>query len=122
MEKGDTLWEISQRYYGNPELYPVFLECNKIRNPRALPIGKVIIIPDRSELEAIAAENDENERLKKIRKIQMKNALSEQISDEKPDTEKRPPGKPIKAEDAVLKSILGKELRSIKSESSIKKN
>ncbi len=57
-KSGDTLWDLAARHYGDPTLYPVLLEVNGIDNPRAIPNGKVIIIPDKSDMKKIAAESD----------------------------------------------------------------
>lgn len=58
MGTGDTLWELSAQHYGDPTLYPVLLEVNGIDNPRTIPNGKVIIIPDKATMQNIAREND----------------------------------------------------------------
>ncbi|GAB4282117.1 MAG: hypothetical protein Kow0029_27530 [Candidatus Rifleibacteriota bacterium] len=58
MEPGDTLWELAAKHYGDPTLYPVLLEVNGIDNPRTIPNGRVIIIPDKSAMQKIAKESD----------------------------------------------------------------
>lgn len=45
VKKGDTLWEISRKYYKNPLKWRKIADRNKIKNPRLLRIGKVLIIP-----------------------------------------------------------------------------
>lgn len=45
MKKGDTLWTIARRYYGNSNKWKKLADANKIKNPRRIPIGKVIKIP-----------------------------------------------------------------------------
>lgn len=45
MRKGDTLWALATRYYGNPYKWPVIAKASGIRNPRTIPIGKRITIP-----------------------------------------------------------------------------
>jgi LysM repeat protein len=67
--KGDTLWELAAKYYGDPTLYPVFMEVNNIDNPRTIPNGKVIIIPDKNDLENIANESDPSRKKEMIDKI-----------------------------------------------------
>lgn len=58
MKSGDTLWELSAKHYGDPTLYPILLQVNGIDNPRTIPNGRVIIIPDKSAMQAIAKEKD----------------------------------------------------------------
>lgn len=58
MGSGDTLWELSAQHYGDPTLYPILLEVNGIDNPRTIPNGRVIIIPDKATMENIARETD----------------------------------------------------------------
>ncbi|MFZ2955531.1 MAG: LysM peptidoglycan-binding domain-containing protein [Candidatus Ozemobacteraceae bacterium] len=58
MKGGDTLWDLAQKFYGDPTLYPVFLEVNSISNPRTIPNGRVINIPNFDEIKKIAAEPD----------------------------------------------------------------
>jgi len=59
---GDTLWELAAQHYGDPTLYPILLEVNGIDNPRTIPNGRVIIIPDRSAMRNIAQERDPERR------------------------------------------------------------
>ena len=59
---GDTLWELAARLFGDPTLYPVFMEVNGIDNPRAIPNGAEIIIPDKDTLKQIAQERDPEKR------------------------------------------------------------
>ncbi|MBF0499389.1 MAG: LysM peptidoglycan-binding domain-containing protein [Candidatus Riflebacteria bacterium] len=62
MAKGDTLWDLAQKFYGDPTLYPVFLEVNGISNPRTIPVGRVIIVPNIDEMKKVAAESDPAKR------------------------------------------------------------
>lgn len=62
MKPGDTLWDLANTYYGDPTVYPVFLELNNIDNPRTIPVGKEIIVPGYDEIRKIAAEMDPNKR------------------------------------------------------------
>lgn len=62
MKSGDTLWELAQRFYGDPTLYPVFLEVNRISNPRTIPTGKVLTIPNLNDMKKIANETDPAKR------------------------------------------------------------
>lgn len=45
--KGDSLWNIAKKYYGNGSKYTVIYEANKdkIRNPNSISIGQVLTIP-----------------------------------------------------------------------------
>lgn len=49
--RGDTLWDISQRFYGTPWLFPEIAERNLIRNPDLIYADDDIILPDRRYLE-----------------------------------------------------------------------
>ncbi len=62
MKSGDTLWELSNKFYGDPTLYPIFLEVNNITNPRTIPTGKVIIVPNVDEIKKISREFDAAKR------------------------------------------------------------
>lgn len=69
MQKGDTLWDLSTKYYGDPTLYPIFLEVNAITNPRTIPTGKVIVVPSMDEIKGISKEHDPAKRADLISKI-----------------------------------------------------
>lgn len=47
VEKGDALWLIAKKVYGNGSLYPKIYEANKekITNPNLLYPGQVLVIP-----------------------------------------------------------------------------
>lgn len=45
MVKGDTLWELAEKYYNDPYGWNRILKMNKIPNERRIPIGTVIYIP-----------------------------------------------------------------------------
>ncbi len=66
IRSGDTLWELAAKHYGDPTLYPILLQVNDISNPRTIPNGKVIIIPDKSDMRAIANESDALKRREMI--------------------------------------------------------
>ena len=40
--KGDTLWEIACRYYGDGTKWKTLAEKNGVADPRKLPVGKVL--------------------------------------------------------------------------------
>jgi nucleoid-associated protein YgaU len=44
---GDTLWDISTRYYGTPWLYKKIARANKIKNPDLIISGRKLWIPPR---------------------------------------------------------------------------
>ncbi|MBF0546466.1 MAG: LysM peptidoglycan-binding domain-containing protein [Candidatus Riflebacteria bacterium] len=69
MKAGDTLWGLSQQYYGDPTLYQIFLEVNSISNPRTIPIGKVIKVPSYDEMKKIATEVDPVKRKALIQQV-----------------------------------------------------
>ena len=43
--KGDTLWGIAKRYYGNGNQYPKIAKANNIKNPDIIHIGQKLLIP-----------------------------------------------------------------------------
>ena len=43
--KGDTLWGIAKRYYGNGSQYPKIAKANNIKNPDIIHIGQKLLIP-----------------------------------------------------------------------------
>lgn len=45
MKKGDTLWALAQKHYGNPYKWNRIADASGIKNPRTIPIGKKITIP-----------------------------------------------------------------------------
>eukprot|EP01156_Anaeramoeba_ignava_P010329 Anaeramoba_ignava/a479394_6.p1 GENE.a479394_6~~a479394_6.p1 ORF type:complete len:153 (+),score=20.15 a479394_6:448-906(+) len=61
-KSGDTLWELSAKYYGDPELYPILLEVNGIDNPRTIVNGKKIMIPNKDDLKKVAQEKNATSR------------------------------------------------------------
>lgn len=66
---GDTFWDLTAKYYGDPSLYTILMEVNGVSNPRVLECGKVIIIPDKSDMERISNEKDASKRKELINKI-----------------------------------------------------
>ena len=45
--RGDTLWDLAQRFYGDPRLFPVIAAANHIANPNLIFPGQVLVIPPR---------------------------------------------------------------------------
>ena len=47
VKRGDTLWAIAKKYYGNGAQYPKIVNANKskIKNPNLIQIGWVLTIP-----------------------------------------------------------------------------
>lgn len=43
--KGDTLWKIAQRNYGNGSRYPETAKANNISNPNIISVGQKLLIP-----------------------------------------------------------------------------
>lgn len=43
--KGDTLWAIAQRFYGNGNRYPEIAKANNIPNPNIIHVGQKLFIP-----------------------------------------------------------------------------
>ena len=52
MKDGDTLWGLAQKYYGDGTLYTILSKYNNISNPRTIPNGKKIMIPDKTTLQS----------------------------------------------------------------------
>ncbi|MEV0034068.1 LysM peptidoglycan-binding domain-containing protein [Nocardia sp. NPDC050793] len=47
VRSGEVLFDLAQRFYGNPELWPLIAQANGIIEPRRLQIGTVLVIPER---------------------------------------------------------------------------
>ena len=62
VKSGDTLWAMSAKYYGDPTLYTIIAEVNGISNPRTIQNGTVLVIPNKSDMEAIQKESDSSKR------------------------------------------------------------
>lgn len=43
--KGDTLWGIARKFYGNGALYPRIADANRVRNPHLIYPGQRFVIP-----------------------------------------------------------------------------
>jgi nucleoid-associated protein YgaU len=44
--RGDSLWKIAARFYGDPRRYPEIAAANRIRNPDLIFPGQLLTIPD----------------------------------------------------------------------------
>ena len=88
---GDTFWDLTAKYYGDPSLYTILMEVNGISNPRVLECGKVLIIPSKSDMEKIANEKDSAKRKELINKIKGGNSNNDKSSsyDTKEDNNKQ---------------------------------
>jgi len=70
VEKGDSLWSICEKYYGDPYLWPELWEMNKfITNPHWLTPGDVIKLLEYEEKEPEPVEKYEEEKLEPVKKI-----------------------------------------------------
>lgn len=47
VEKGDNLWKIAEKLWGDPSLFKIIAEENGITNPSVIPVGKVLKVPQR---------------------------------------------------------------------------
>lgn len=51
INRGDTLWDISERFYGTPWFFPELADRNRIRNPDLIFADEELVIPEREYLE-----------------------------------------------------------------------
>jgi len=45
VQKGETLWAIAKKYYGNGNQYPKIVKANGIANPDIIHVGQKLLIP-----------------------------------------------------------------------------
>lgn len=45
VQRGDSLWSIAEKVWGDPSLFKVIVEENNIKNPSALAVGMVLKLP-----------------------------------------------------------------------------
>ncbi|MET0901515.1 MAG: LysM peptidoglycan-binding domain-containing protein [Mycobacterium sp.] len=45
--RGDTLWDLAERFYGDPRLYPIIAAANGLSDPDVIHPGQVLVIPAR---------------------------------------------------------------------------
>jgi LysM repeat protein len=62
VKRGDTLWDMAAKYYGDPTLYTIIAEVNGVTNPRTILNGTVLVIPNKSDMDAIASEKNQAKR------------------------------------------------------------
>lgn len=113
---GDTLWDLAQKHYGDGTLYTILAEVNNISNPRTIPNGFVLKIPNKSDLEAIRNETNQEARANKISQINNTGSgSSPNPSDNKKKGYVPPTPEETTFEYILNKSINPKYLKSIKS-------
>lgn len=47
VQRDDNLWKIADKLWGDPHLFPLIAEMNDLQDPGFLPVGKVLLIPER---------------------------------------------------------------------------
>ena len=50
IQRGDTLWSLCKKFYGDPTLYSKLAKANNIPNPDLIYDGNTLIIPDKNSL------------------------------------------------------------------------
>lgn len=58
VQKNDTLWGISKKYYGVGGLYYVIAKANNIKNPDKIRKGKKLLIPIVEVHETVGDSNE----------------------------------------------------------------
>jgi len=62
VQKGDTLWDICEKYYGDPNLWPKLWQMNSfITNPHLIMPGEVITLFEQEPVEEVAEVKVEEE-------------------------------------------------------------
>ena len=63
VRNGDTLWDISKKFYEDPYLWPALWALNQDRmaNPHQLTVGDVLVIYQKEELEKVEVKEEEVE-------------------------------------------------------------
>jgi len=66
VNKGDTLWSICEKYYGDPDLWPKLWQMNPfITNPHLLTTGDVITLFEKEPIKKTIASKEEKKTLVK---------------------------------------------------------
>lgn len=47
VQRGDNLWKIAEKLWGDPHLFRLIAEENDLKNPSIIPVGKILRIPPR---------------------------------------------------------------------------
>ncbi len=70
VKKGDTLWAISQSFYGNPLYWPIIWESNaeEVTNPHWIYPGEKIYVPHPSEVAALVRKAPKPKRKEAVEK------------------------------------------------------
>jgi hypothetical protein len=55
---GDTLWRITERFYGNPDLYPAVANANRLPDPDVIVAGKTLLLPPLLREERASSSNE----------------------------------------------------------------
>jgi hypothetical protein len=58
---GDTLWRITERYYGNRDLFPELAESNALADPDMIIAGESLVLPSALGESTIIEKNGNNE-------------------------------------------------------------
>ncbi|NLG68688.1 MAG: LysM peptidoglycan-binding domain-containing protein [Firmicutes bacterium] len=45
VQRGDTLWLIAQRFYGDPTAYTLIAQANGLSDPHRLVAGQELLLP-----------------------------------------------------------------------------
>jgi hypothetical protein len=61
--KDCCLWNMAEKYYGDPYLWNLIKEKNKISNERKIPVGTVIYIPTRDAKELVAKTEGDMDKI-----------------------------------------------------------
>ena len=80
VKRGDSLWDMARNYYGDPTLYTIIAEVNGVTNPRTILDGTVLVIPNKSDMQAIQKETDSTKRQALIKKAGGKTSGSDDNS------------------------------------------
>ena len=115
VKRGDTLWDMAGKYYGDPTLYTLIAEVNGVTNPRTILDGTVLVIPSKSDMQAIQAETDTTKRQELIKQAGVKSSSSDDSSkndnnsnnDNNKDNTKYEAPKP---EDTTFESVINKSV------------
>ncbi len=115
VKRGDTLWDMAKNYYGDPTLYTIIAEVNGVTNPRTIHDGTVLIIPNKSDMQAIQNETDSTKRQALIKQAGGKTSGSDNNNDSKQNNNNNNNSTNTKyeaptPEDTKFESVLNKEV------------